>query len=145
MALELIKPEWKRFRYRGRTLDELLKMSLEELSDLFPARQRRSLKRGFTPQQLKLLLKIRKIRKKLESGKLKKPPVIRTHVRDMIVLPEMVGFTIAVYNGKEFIPVKIVPEMIGHYLGEFSPTTKIVQHGEPGLKATRSSLHIASK
>lgn len=60
----------------------------------------------------------------------------------MIVLPEMVGLTIAVYNGKEFIPVKINPWMIGHYLGEFSPTVKIVQHGEPGLKATRSSLHI---
>ncbi len=144
MALEM-RPEWKKFRYRGRTLEELLKMNLEELAQLLPARQRRSIRRGLTPQQEKLLLKIRKIRRRVEEGRLKKLPVIRTHVRDMIILPEMVGFTIAVYNGKEFIPVKIVPEMIGHYLGEFSPTTKIVQHGEPGLKATRSSLHVASK
>ena len=144
MALEM-RPEWKKFRYRGRSLDELMKMSIEELAELLPARQRRSLKRGLTPAQRKLLLKIKKVRKKLMEGKLKKPPVIRTHVRDMIVLPEMVGLTIAVYNGKEFIPVRIVPEMIGHYLGEFSPTTKIVQHGEPGLKATKSSLHVASK
>ncbi|MCE4604111.1 MAG: 30S ribosomal protein S19 [Aeropyrum sp.] len=140
-----MRPEWKKFRYRGRTLEELLKMNLEELAQLLPARQRRSIRRGLTPQQEKLLLKIRKIRRRVEEGRLKKLPVIRTHVRDMIILPEMVGFTIAVYNGKEFIPVKIVPEMIGHYLGEFSPTTKIVQHGEPGLKATRSSLHVASK
>ncbi len=144
MALE-IRPEWRKFRYRGKSLEELMKMSLEELAELLPARQRRSLKRGFTPAQYKLLMKIRKVRRKLEEGKLKKPPVIKTHVRDMIVLPEMVGLTIAVYNGKQFIPVRIVPEMIGHYLGEFSHTTKIVQHGEPGLKATKSSLHVASK
>ena len=144
MALEW-KPEWKRFRYRGKTLEELMKLSIEELAELFPARQRRSLKRGLTEQQRKLLIKIRKIRRKLEKGQLKKPPVIRTHVRDMIILPEMVGLTIAVYNGKEFVPVRIAPEMIGHYLGEFSPTTRIVQHGEPGLKATKSSLHVGSK
>ncbi|BAN89742.1 30S ribosomal protein S19 [Aeropyrum camini SY1 = JCM 12091] len=144
MAFEM-RPEWRKFRYRGRTLEELLKMDIEELARLFPARQRRSLLRGLTPAQQKLLLKVRKIRRRIEEGRLKRPPVIRTHVRDMIILPEMVGLTIAVYNGKEFIPVKIVPEMIGHYLGEFSPTTRIVQHGEPGLKATRSSLHVASK
>ena len=144
MAVEL-RPEWKKFRYRGKSLEELMKMSIEELAELLPARQRRSLKRGFTEPQRKLLLKIRKIRRKLEKGQLKRPPIIRTHVRDMIILPEMAGLTIAVYNGKEFIPVRIVPEMIGHYLGEFSPTTKIVQHGEPGLKATKSSLHVGSK
>ncbi|MEM4893649.1 MAG: ribosomal protein S19 family protein, partial [Desulfurococcaceae archaeon] len=71
--------------------------------------------------------------------------VVKTHVRDMVVLPEMVGLTIAVHNGKEFVPVKIVPEMIGHYLGEFAITTKKVQHGEPGLKATRSSKYVAVK
>ncbi len=142
MSLKEIPPEWKRFRYRGRTLEELMQMPVEELVKLFPARQRRSLLRGFTPAQRKLLAKVRKIRKKMEEGKFKRPPVIRTHVRDMVVLPEMVGLTIAVYNGKEFVPVRITPWMIGHYLGEFSHTTKIVQHGEPGLKATRSSLHI---
>ncbi len=148
MATELeIPPEWKKFRYRGKTLEELLEMPLDELVKLLPARQRRSLLRGFTPAQKKLLLKIRKMRPKVIEAlkKGKRPPVIRTHVRDLVILPEMVGMTIAVYNGKEFVPVRIVPEMIGHYLGEFSHTTKIVQHGEPGLKATRSSLHVASK
>ncbi|OYT39862.1 MAG: 30S ribosomal protein S19 [Desulfurococcales archaeon ex4484_58] len=121
MAVEIeIPPEWRKFRYRGKTLEELLNMPMDEFIELLPARQRRSLKRGFTPAQVKLLAKIRSIRQKGLAGK----TVIRTHVRDMIILPEMVGMTIAVYNGREFIPVKIVPEMIGHYLGEFSPTTK---------------------
>ncbi len=102
----------KEFRYRGYTLDELLNMSLEEFAKLLPSRQRRSLKRGgLSPEQKKLLRKIRLAKK----GKYSKP--IRTHSRDMIVLPpEMVGMTIHVYNGKEFVPVEIKEEMIGHYL-----------------------------
>ncbi len=133
---------WKKFRYRGKTLEELLEMPLDEFVQLLPARQRRSLKRGFNDAQRRLLEKVMKARKEMEKGKNVK---IRTHVRDMVILPIMVGLTIEVYNGKEFVPVKIVPEMIGHYLGEFSHTTKIVKHGEPGLKATRSSLFVAAK
>ncbi len=133
---------WKKFRYRGKTLEELLEMPLDEFVQLLPARQRRSLKRGFNDAQRRLLEKVMKARREMEKGKNVK---IRTHVRDMVILPIMVGLTIEVYNGKEFVPVKIVPEMIGHYLGEFSHTTKIVKHGEPGLKATRSSLFVAAK
>jgi len=135
--------EWKKFRYRGKTLEELLEMPMDELVRLLPARARRSLKRGFTPEQRKLLEKIIEARQKLLEEC--KEVVIKTHVRDMIILPIMVGLTIAVFNGKEYIPVKITPEMIGHYLGEFAPTTKIVKHGEPGLKATRSTLFVALK
>jgi len=143
VAIEIeIPPEWKKFRYRGKTLEELLNMPMDEFIELLPARQRRSLKRGLTKAQVKLLAKIRKVRQKKLTGK---KAIIKTHVRDMIILPEMVGLTIAVYNGREFIPVRIVPEMIGHYLGEFSPTTKRVQHGEPGLKATRSSMYVSLK
>ncbi|MEM4527968.1 MAG: 30S ribosomal protein S19, partial [Desulfurococcaceae archaeon] len=131
-----------KFKYRGRNLEELLNMSMDDFVRLLPARQRRSLTRGFTKQQIKLLAKIRRI---IRNPELAKKAVIKTHVRDMIVLPEMVGLTIAIYNGKEFIPVKISPEMIGHYLGEFSPSTKRVVHGEPGLKATKSSRFIAMK
>ncbi|MCG2881392.1 MAG: 30S ribosomal protein S19 [Acidilobus sp.] len=135
-----LRPEWKRFRYRGKSLEELLSMSLDEFVQLLPARQRRSLMRGLTPAQRRLLNKIRALRKAGKSD-----VMIKTHVRDMIILPEMVGLTIAVYNGKEYVPVRITPEMIGHRLGEFSHTTKLVHHGEPGLKASKSSLHIAAK
>jgi small subunit ribosomal protein S19 len=151
-----IPPEWKTFKYRGKTLEELLSMSMDEFIKLLPARARRSLLResnsnvrarriqmGYKESpRMKLLEKVMKARKLMSEGK---NVVIKTHVRDMIVLPVMVGLTIAVHNGKEFIPVKIVPEMIGHYLGEFAPTCKKVEHGEPGLKATRSTLFVAMK
>jgi len=133
----------KKFTYRGYTIEELQKMSMDQFINLLPSRQRRSLLRGLTPQQRTLLEKIRKI-KRIQQ-KTKKQIVIRTHIRDMIILPEMVGLTIAVYNGKEFVPVQIKPEMIGHYLGEFSPTCARVQHGAPGIGATRSSLYVPLK
>lgn len=133
-----IDSEWKGIKYRGYTIDKLLDVPMDDLVKLFPARERRSILRGFTPEQVKFLQKIRRSRKISKK-------VIRTHLRNMIILPEMLGLTIAVYNGKEFIPVKITPEMIGKRLGEFSPTTKSVKHGEPGLKATRSSMFTALK
>ena len=133
----------KEFRYRGYTIEELLQMPMDKFIELLPARQRRSLKRGLTEEQRKLLQKIRKAKKLMAEGK--RPPKIKTHCRDMIILPEMVGVTVHVYNGKEFVPVHIRPEMIGHYLGEFSITCKKVEHGEPGLKATRSSMFLPLK
>lgn len=135
-------PEWRRFRYRGKTLEELLEMSLDDFAQLLPARQRRSLLRGFTPAQIKLLAKVREV---LKNPEMAKKTVIKTRVRDMVILPEFVGLTFAIYNGKEYVQVKITPEMIGHRLGEFSPTTKKVTHGEPGLKATKSSRFVAVK
>ncbi len=137
MSIDLSKlpSSWRRFTYRGYTLEELLKMSLDKLAEIAPARIRRSLKRGFTPEQRKLLEKLRKHPNK----------VIRTHVRDMIILPEMIGRKIAVHNGKEFVTIRITPPMIFHYLGEFAPTNKPVQHSAPGKGATRSSKFVAKK
>jgi len=132
-----------KFQYRGHSVEELKKMPLEKFIELLPSRQRRSLRRGFTEEQRHLLEKIRKAKKAIAQGK--KPPVIRTHVRDLVILPEMIGVTVHVYNGREFVPVEITPEKLGHYLGEFSLTTKKVEHGEPGLKATRSSMFVALK
>ena len=125
----------REFRYRGKTLEELKKMSLEEFCKLLPSRQRRSLLRGLTERQKKLLEKIRKYPDKFH----------RTHERDMVILPEMVGAKIGVYNGKEFVPVVIRPEMIGHRLGEFALTCKKVEHSAPGVGATRGSKHIPLK
>ncbi|HDI01696.1 MAG TPA: 30S ribosomal protein S19 [Candidatus Bathyarchaeota archaeon] len=132
----------KKFTYRGYTLEELQKMPMDEFIKLLPARQRRSLLRGLTEQQRILLEKIRKAKKALAEGK---KVVIKTHVRDMVILPEMVGLTIHVYNGREFVPVEIKPEMIGHYLGEFAITCKPVKHGAPGVGASRSSMYVPLK
>lgn len=135
--------EWKKFRYRGKSLEELIDMPMDDLVKILNARARRSLLRGLSPRHRRLLEKIIEARQRLINEC--KEVVIKTHVRDMIILPIMVGLTISVHNGKEFVPVKITPEMIGHYLGEFAPTTKQVKHGEPGLKATRSTLFVALK
>jgi small subunit ribosomal protein S19 len=129
----------KKFTYRGFGLEELQQMPLEKFAELLPARQRRSLLRGLTPEQKKLLEKIREYK---EKG-IDKP--IRTHCRDMIILPEMVGVKMAVHNGKDFVVFEILPEMIGHRLGEFSQTRKRVIHGTPGIGATRSSMFIPLK
>lgn len=122
------------FTYRGKTLEELKKMSLEEFAALVPSRQRRTILRGLSEQKKKLLHKVRI-----------KDPNIRTHLRDMIVVPEMVGMKINIHNGKEFSPVEIIPEMMGHYFGEFTLTRKKVAHGAAGIGATRSSKFIPLK
>ena len=129
----------REFTYRGYNLSQLLNMPMDEFIKLLPSRQRRSLMRGLTPEQKKLIKKIRKVKA------LGKKVAIRTHCRDMIILPEMVGLTIHVHNGKEFVPVNIKPEMIGHRLGEFAITNKRVVHGRAGVGATRSSMYVPLK
>ncbi len=129
----------REFTYRSHTIDELQSMSMDEFIRLLPSRQRRSLQRGLTPEQRILLENIRTAKKVLkEEGK----AVIKTHTRDMVILPEMVGVTILVHNGKEFTAVEIAPEMIGHYLGEYAITNKPVKHGSPGIGASRSSMYV---
>jgi small subunit ribosomal protein S19 len=128
--------------YRGLTLNQLQSMSMDEFINLLPSRQRRSLHRGLQPEQRILLEKIRQSK---ESGKESRSSPIKTHVRDMIILPEMVGTKIQVHNGKAFVEVEMKPEMIGHYLGEFAITNKPVKHGTPGIGASRSSMYVPLK
>lgn len=133
----------KKFQYRGYGIEELQRMPLDKVVEIMPSRVRRSLKRGFTDQQKKLIFRVRKARLTLKNGK--EPQQIRTHCRDMPILPEMVGLKFKIYDGKEFLPVEIKPEMIGHYLGEFALTRKKVTHSSPGVGATRSSLFVPIK
>ncbi len=129
----------KEFTYRGKSLDQLKSMDIKEFAMLLPARARRSLTRGFTEMQKKLMLKI----KKTKEGKYKKP--IRTHCRNIIILPEMVGLLIYVHTGKAFVPIEIFPDMIGSYLGEFRMTRNKVAHSAPGIGATKSSSAASVK
>jgi len=122
------------FTFRGKSLEELKKLSQDEFALLVPSRQRRTLQRGISEEHKKLLHKV-KI----------KDPNIRTHLRDMIVLPEMVGMKIAIHSGKEFMPIDILPEMMGHYFGEFVLTRKKVSHGAAGIGATKSSKFVPLK
>merc|ERR1711870_188856 len=115
-AAELKKKRpFRKYTYRGVDLDQLLDMNNEQLMELFPCRIRRKFSRGLKRKPMALIKKLRK--KKKEAPPNEKPDVVKTHLRDMI----------------------IVPEMIGHYLGEFSITYKPVKHGRPGIGATHSS------
>ena len=115
----------REFTYRGYTLQDLQQMSMDDFIKLLPSSARRSLLRVPPDEQRKLREKIRKVKKDPGKGKI----VIKTHSRETVILPEMIGLTINVYNGKEFIPVEVTPEKLGHRLGEFAITNKKVVHG----------------
>ncbi len=132
----------KEFSYRGHSLQSLEGMSMDEFINLLPSRQRRSLQRGLTPEQRILLEKLRVAKEAQKQGK---EANLKTHVRDLIILPEMVGAKVQIHNGKEFVAVDIKPDMIGHYLGEFAITNKPVRHGTPGIGASRSSMYVPLK
>ncbi|KAL0271835.1 UNVERIFIED_CONTAM: hypothetical protein PYX00_008802 [Menopon gallinae] len=137
------KKAYKKYTYRGVDLDQLLDMPIEQLMELMHARARRRFSRGLKRKPMALVKKLRKAKK--EAPPNEKPEVVKTHLRNMIIVPEMVGSIVGVYNGKAFNQVEIKPEMIGHYLGEFSLTYKPVKHGRPGIGATHSSRFIPLK
>jgi small subunit ribosomal protein S19 len=126
----------REFTLRGRTLPELQAMSLGDLAGVLPARARRSIRRGFNTEQQIFLEKIRGFPKE---------KVLRTHVRDALILPDHVGHRVSVHNGKEFKEFEVRPEMIGHYYGEFSLTRRFEKHSGPGVGATRSSKFMPLK
>ena len=126
----------KEFAYHGLSKEELANIPNEKLFKLFSARARRSLTRGINDDKRKLM-------EEMKDKNNKNP--IKTHLRDLIILPYMVGVTIHIFSGKEFVPVTITLQMIGHYLGEYVITNKRVNHGAPGVGASRSSLYVPLK
>ena len=129
----------KQFTYYGLTAEELEKLPTDKLFKLLTARARRSLKRGINDGKRKLIDEI----KDAKAGNHKN--TIKTHLRDLIILPYMVGATVNIFSGKEFVPITISDEMIGHYLGEYVITNKRVTHGAPGVGSSRSSLYVPLK
>jgi len=125
----------KEFTYRGFTMEQLLEMPFEEMVDLLPSRVRRSFRRGLNEEQKTTFDKI------VEGEQ----EVVRTHRRDIPIVPAFVGRRVSVYNGKEFKEVEIKPEMIGHFLGEFAQTRGSVKHSGPGVGATRGSKFMPLK
>ena len=126
----------KEFTYRGKTLEELKRLNIKELSECLKSKERRYVLRN--SQEIERFIKM--VRKKLDKNK-----KIRTHKRDMIILPEIVGINIQVHNGKEFTPVEIIGEMIGHRLGEFALTRSKVVHTKAGIGATKGTKHQSKK
>ncbi|MEK6873441.1 MAG: 30S ribosomal protein S19 [Nanoarchaeota archaeon] len=137
MAEENIEIQRKKeFSYRGMSLAELQKMDIREFAKFLPSRERRTVLRNSDNLE-KFLTKCRKRNDK------KKP--IKTHDRELVIVPEMVGSSIGVHNGKTFVKIDIIPEMIGHRFGEFALTRGIVKHGAAGIGATRSSASRSVK
>ncbi len=124
----------KEIMWHGKSEQEVQKMDMKQFMQLVPSRARRSLTRGLTPAQKSLMAR-------LEAG----DKEIRTHVRDMVIVPIMIGKTIKVYSGKEFYPILITLEMLGHTLGEFSHSRKVVSHSAAGVGATRSSKAVSAR
>jgi len=126
----------KEIAYKGKGIEELKSMDIREFAKITDSRTRRSIIRQYND--------IEKFLKKCKGlGEKKKP--IKTHARELVIVPGMVGHMIQVYNGKTFVPVAINMEMLGHRLGEFSITRQKIQHGAPGIGATRSSAAASVK
>lgn len=129
MAEEVILKS-KEVTYRGIPLEKLKEMDVREVARYLPSRSRRSVLRGFD--------KIEKFLKRCDQSLAQKKK-IKTHLRDIVIVPRMVGLVIQVHNGKSFNEVRVTASMIGHRLGEFSLTRQRVTHGSPGIGATKSS------
>ena len=126
----------KKFTFRGKTLAELKELPHSEFMKLVKSRMRRAMKRGFSDVEKKLIVKAKAA---------KEGAFIKTHAREMIVLPEFVGKRFGVYSGKEWKSIDIKEEMIGHRLGEFSLTRRFGKHSGPGIGATKGSKNVATK
>ncbi|ODV90966.1 hypothetical protein CANCADRAFT_114212 [Tortispora caseinolytica NRRL Y-17796] len=134
---------FRKFSYRGVDLEDLVQMERGDFAKLAHARVRRRLSRGLPAKYDNLLKKL--LKSKEECLPNEKPAVVKTHLRNMIVLPEMIGSVVGIYNGKVFNQVEIRPEMVGHYLAEFSISYTPTRHGRPGIGATHSSRFIPLK
>jgi len=136
MADKNIELKKKEFTFRGKTLEELKKMNIREFAKLLKSNERRTVLRQTDVIENFIL----RCKRKIEKNK-----PIKTHLRHLVIVPQMVGLTINIYNGKEFVPIKIMEEMLGHRLGEFAVTRMKVKHGAAGIGATRSSAALSVK
>jgi small subunit ribosomal protein S19 len=126
----------KQFTFKGKTVDELKTLEVREFANYVKSRKKRTILRQFSEIEKFITLAKKKISKNKK---------IRVHNRDLIVVPEMVGMKVQIYNGKEFVPIDIVGEMLGHKFGEFALTRARIQHGKAGVGSTKGSKHKSKK
>jgi small subunit ribosomal protein S19 len=126
----------KEFTYRGKSIEELKMLPTREFAKLVKSRTRRAI--------LRQTAEIENFVAKCVECKAKNK-LIRTHLRDIVIVPQLVGYNISIYNGKQFLPFDITSEMLAHRLGEFAMTRSKVKHGEAGIGASKSSMAKATK
>lgn len=120
----------KEFTFRGKTIEELQKLEVREFVNFLGSRERRTVLRQFSDIENF----VNRAKQKIAKDK-----QIKTHKRDIVIVPQLIGMKIAVHNGRSFIPVDITGEMLGHRLGEFAPTRNKVKHGSAGIGATKGT------
>ena len=131
-----IETQKKQFKYRGKDIEELKALDTREVAKYLNSRSRRTVLRNF--QEIENF--VARCKKKIEKGK-----KIKTHLRKIIVVPQMVGMNIQVHSGNKFVPVDVTAEMIGHYLGEFALTRGRIMHSKSGVGATKGSKSKSKK
>ncbi len=135
------KRTFRRYTYKGIDLEDLVKLPRESFIKMLGSRQRRRLVGREVPHKyIRFYKKCVAAKKDVPLGE--KPKAVKTHLRDAIILPELVGSVVGIYSGRAFVPVEIKPDMIGRYLAEFSITYKPVKHGRPGIGASKGSSAI---
>lgn len=125
--MELTK---KQFAFKGKTLEELKEMGVREFAKILKSRRKRTILRQFQ----KIEDFVNRAKEKISKNK-----PVKTHQRDLVIVPQMVGMKIGVHNGKNFEQVQVIGEMLGHVLGEFSLTRSKVKHGQAGIGATKGT------
>ncbi|MFH1787632.1 MAG: ribosomal protein S19 family protein [archaeon] len=126
----------KEFTYKGKTIEELNKLDVRGFAEFLRSRQRRTLLRNF--QKIENFINRSKI-------KIQKNKAIKTHSRDLVVVPTMIGWKIFIYNGNKFVPCEVTGEKLGHTFGEFAPTRARIKHSKAGVGATKGSKHKSKK
>jgi len=126
----------KQLTYHGKTIEELQKLDVREFAKHLRSRARRTVLRNFQEHEDFI---------NRSQVKISKKKAIKTHSRDLVVVPQMVGMRIQVYNGNKFVPMEVTIEMLGHKFGEFAPTRAKIKHGSAGVGATKGSKHKAKK
>jgi len=122
--------------FRGKKIEELKELDTREFAKLLKSRERRSVMRNFNVIEEF----VKRAEKKSVKGRM-----VKTHSRSLVIVPALVGMNLGVYNGNSFVPVRITEEMLGHRLGEFALTRKVVKHGAAGVGATKSSSALSVK
>lgn len=133
---EIAEIKRKEFTYRGKSLEELKKLDVREFAKYLKSGARRTALRRF--QEIEDFVSRAKV-------KINKNKQVRTHERSFIIVPEMVGMKISIHDGRNFIPIIITGEMLGHRFGEFASTRGRVKHSKAGIGATKGSKFKAKK
>ena len=123
----------KELKFKGKTIEELKGLDVREFAKLLRSRQRRTVLRNFQRHENF----VKRVQEQLGKGK----KAVKTHIRDLVIVPELVGIRIQIYNGREFVPVDVTLEMPGHKFGEFSQTRARARH----VKDDKSKKKVAKK